>query len=255
MEFLQACAAGNVEAVARFLPAAAEDKRRVVNYAHPMNGFTGLMWAAKRGHVGVARLLLASGADAAAEDARGRTAAALASDAATCALLAAAPPPPPPAAPAAPKWVPNYLVDASALPPIDLLRADAEPPNTADQSKPSAKSIPPSASSSSSSPPSARPKVDLSSLQEIVVYLASRFDADERSIVGAIHIPETVSIASMLQQAYSELDILTEPDSKIPTIISRLDNVKRVIPISKKQYDQMAALHFKHGNSLIIHQN
>ncbi|ORY53157.1 hypothetical protein BCR33DRAFT_711508 [Rhizoclosmatium globosum] len=167
-------------------------------------------------------------------------------------------------------FVPNYLIDPATLPPIDMIMAGAASSDL--ESAPSKPDIPQyeapklqSKDTSAITPiiskqpiytrtPQSEPE-DLSSYQEIIVYLSSRYDSHDRTIVGAIHITPSSTISALLQQAFDELDILVAPDSKLPSTISRLDFVNRVIPVSKKQFGHKAALHFKHGHGLIIHQN
>ncbi|KAJ3015670.1 UNVERIFIED_CONTAM: hypothetical protein HDU68_012623 [Siphonaria sp. JEL0065] len=258
MEFLQTCATGNLEAVERLIPADWEGKDRVINYAHPINGWTGLMWAVKRNNVPVARFLVASGANVNAVNAKGSSVADLVQSEEMREILKLQVEIP--VAVQQSTFIPNYLVDAASLPPIDKIIAGAS--SKSDEQDDAKTTLPeyiPVQHTEASQPrpttATASSNIDISNLQEIIVYLASRYDTEEKKIIGAVHIAENTAITLLLQQAFAELDILLEPDSKIPTVISRLDNQKRVIPISKKQYDHLAVLHFKHGNSLIIHQN
>ncbi|KAJ3298941.1 Ankyrin repeat domain-containing protein 40 [Rhizoclosmatium sp. JEL0117] len=258
MEFLETCAGGNKEAVARFLTdnSTRGDK---VRFAHPINGFTGLMWAAKRNHVQVAALLLDAGADPNTLNSAGKSAKDLASTDEMRALLGAERNQPDQSVPQRKTFVPNYLIDPATLPPIDMIMAGAASSDL--ESAPSKPDIPQHEAPKLQSKqpiytrtPQSEPE-DLSSYQEIIVYLSSRYDSHDRTIVGAIHITPSSTISALLQQAFDELDILVAPDSKLPSTISRLDFVNRVIPVSKKQFGHKAALHFKHGHGLIIHQN
>ncbi|WP_425388975.1 ankyrin repeat domain-containing protein [Aquimonas voraii] len=67
-KFFNACSTGKHEAVASFLASGVDPKQRDSNH------LTGLIWAGRKGHVGVARVLLDHGAALETGDIRLRTA-------------------------------------------------------------------------------------------------------------------------------------------------------------------------------------
>lgn len=72
---LELCSLGDVDGVTKLL-----DKGVSVNYTHPINGWSSLHWAAKRGHGGIVKLLLDRGADEAIVNSQGQTALEMATD-------------------------------------------------------------------------------------------------------------------------------------------------------------------------------
>lgn len=67
-QFIRACSAGKAVVLHELLQGGLSPETR------DTYGLTGLIWAARKGHVGIAEVLLASGADPDAKDRRGRTA-------------------------------------------------------------------------------------------------------------------------------------------------------------------------------------
>ncbi|KAJ3063663.1 hypothetical protein HDU98_000535 [Podochytrium sp. JEL0797] len=266
MEFLAACssATDDVSAVAAFLGASSTH----VTYAHPLNGWTGLHWASSRNHLLTARLLLDHGADASFPNAKGATPRDVATSKEMRALLGGDPVSELPRASSS-SFTPNYLVDVAALPPLDKIMAGAAAGDNDDQRVkhalpeyiPSQSSETPAlapSAKSAHSQPSPAPPIDLSTLQEVLVHVGSRYDTNDRSIAGAIHVSKHATILEMVNQAYSELDIMTAPTSETKErnlVVSRLDNSSRVIPVSKKQHGHLALMHYKEGNGLIVHDH
>ncbi|KAJ3205418.1 hypothetical protein HDU83_003061 [Entophlyctis luteolus] len=249
MELLEVCARRDedVDAVrAFFSDATAESPSPLARFAHPANGWTALMWAARRNHIRIAELLLRNGADPAARNARNETAADLcppdASDlrrilGAEPATLDAAYPPA-----TAAVFVPNYLVDPASIPLISDTISEFQPREQqlqqlepqllpdARNSRTSGSTIIPDPSSTignntlTRKPHGVNPEADL---QEIVVYA----DAD---IVGAVHVTKEDSIAELMHLVYEELDI----NRNAAKSISRLTGEGLKIPIAAKQFPQ-----------------
>ncbi|KAJ3219367.1 Ankyrin repeat domain-containing protein 40 [Dinochytrium kinnereticum] len=67
---LEACATGDLKAVEMLLRNGVS-----VNAAHPVNGWTPLHWASKRGHNDLVRILIAEGASLSSKNSKGETAA------------------------------------------------------------------------------------------------------------------------------------------------------------------------------------
>ncbi|KAI8622131.1 hypothetical protein BC830DRAFT_875571 [Chytriomyces sp. MP71] len=272
MEFLQTCAGGNYEAVISFLPTDPLDRSTKVNYQHPINGWTGLMWAVKRDHVKVAQLLLQSGANPAAVNAKGETAALFCASDAMHSVLADRY-----GADAVlvkkteSDFVPNYLVDPSSIPPLDqiMTKIDAEMKGrqggtTSWQAQGLVKEEPGAINAAATAPipvphsahPSSTPRStelladtqdayrDIAEYQEILVHLEN----PTLVILGAVHIrtPQD-SIHNLIDLVKGSLDGVPASFA-----IARVDLKGNVIPVATKQYRQPAGLHFMHGHSLLL---
>uniref|UniRef100_A0A915BBF2 ANK_REP_REGION domain-containing protein n=1 Tax=Parascaris univalens TaxID=6257 RepID=A0A915BBF2_PARUN len=69
MDFLEACSAGNMERTTSMLESGLVD----IEFRHRVNGWTGLHWAARRGHTDIVDLLLRAGFDPKAKSKQGKT--------------------------------------------------------------------------------------------------------------------------------------------------------------------------------------
>uniref|UniRef100_A0A9J2Q343 ANK_REP_REGION domain-containing protein n=1 Tax=Ascaris lumbricoides TaxID=6252 RepID=A0A9J2Q343_ASCLU len=69
MDFLEACSAGNMERTTSLLDSGLVD----IEFRHRVNGWTGLHWAARRGHTDIVDLLLRAGFDPKAKSKQGKT--------------------------------------------------------------------------------------------------------------------------------------------------------------------------------------
>ncbi|KAJ3126123.1 hypothetical protein HK100_010432 [Physocladia obscura] len=229
MEFLETCATGNVDAVKVFLDADWAGKAAVVQFAHPINKWTGLMWAVKRNHIAIAELLVQNGANVNAVNAKGTSIADLCSSDEMRSVLGLAPTPMSVSKnPKSDVFVPNYLIDAASLPSIDQIMAETK--NVGSSSTAQIQSNAPAYHLNSYDlnnsveiqaevptqilEKSKRKEEEV--LQEIIVYIQNKKGL--RCIVGAIYFSGNMSILQMVQQVYYELDI----DEKLVRSISRL---------------------------------
>ncbi|VDM39394.1 unnamed protein product [Toxocara canis] len=69
MDFLEACSAGDINKTMLLLGSGRVD----INFHHRINGWTGLHWAARRGHADIVNLLLRTGFDPISQAKDGRT--------------------------------------------------------------------------------------------------------------------------------------------------------------------------------------
>ncbi|KAJ3225575.1 Ankyrin repeat domain-containing protein 40 [Chytriomyces hyalinus] len=256
MEFLQTCGGGNLAAVEQFLPVDAQKRDAVVNYAHPMNGWTGLMWAVKRNHVDVAHLLIKNGARIDAVSSKGDTAASLCSSEEMRAVLNVDTQIKP-TDKSRDGFVPNYLVDVSALPPLDQVMAGVDKDTTHE-----VKHVNPAVPQSNVHVPAIvappvsvfAPQQNTSQVQpaqfnmpaemrEIRVQVIGQIDW----FAGAVFVRATDTIEELVRVIQSELDdippvfklIRVDPEAQPQSII-----------ISKKQFHHPVGLHFAKGNFL-----
>lgn len=218
-----------------------------------MNKWTALHWSMHRGHDKVSELLLASGADAAATNASGKTPVDIAKASTRDTPV-----------PKGASFVPNYLANpnigkkfASIEPQAGQNQPTAPPPpvspaSVADSKRNPARhdTAPVSVSPVSVAPVSVAPVAVAPSRptfegiradsQRVLVY-----DGPER-LVGAVLMDPTDSIADILLKVYKELDIQREN-----LLLHRSDGA-RMIPLPVKQFTQIAARHFYPGDAIVL---
>ncbi|KAJ3399347.1 hypothetical protein CcCBS67573_g08766 [Chytriomyces confervae] len=255
MEFLQTCGGGNLAAVEQFLPVDAQKRDAVVNYAHPMNGWTGLMWAVKRNHVDIAQLLLKNGARIDAVSYKGDTAASLCSSEEMRAALNVDTQIKP-TDKSSDGFVPNYMVDVSALPPLDQVMAGVDkdathevkhvnppmPQSNAPVTDVAAPPVSAFALKHSTSQVQPTPFSISVEMREIRVQLSGQAGL----YAGAVFVRTTDTIEELVRLVQSELDDIP-PTFKL---IRADPDTQQFIPISKKQFHHPVGLHFAKGNYL-----
>jgi hypothetical protein len=232
----EAASMGNVRAVTHLLSMGVD-----VNACNNVNGWNSLHWAAKRGHVDVVRTLLLYGARKDIQTKKGETCADLAKNQEIRRMLGLEESVGDEDSESKDTFVPNYIqnpdhlklwslpdeVESPAIKPMDSQKSSkpvvAQPHSQATVAQP--RSQPTVAHSQPTQIQMTEPK---SENQEVLVYSLNQSQSiEEASLLGAIFLPPSSTLATALERAMDELDA---PKGRILRNTGALQ-----IPVTEKQ--------------------